>query len=105
MHPVFHSVLERSVGFGLQLHIGPICRRPAHFDGDNMVQNKRPPRKDFWDDLLIAMFERLWTENWRPKNKTEVENAMLDWAASHGKQLGPTSVKIPAGKLFKLTQH
>jgi len=63
------------------------------------------PRKEFWDDLWLAMFKRLWVENWQPKNQAEVEKAMLDWAAENGKDLGPTSVKTPAKKLFLLTKE
>jgi hypothetical protein len=62
------------------------------------------PRKEFWDDLWLAMFERLWLTDWKPKNQTEVENAMLYWAAKQGHKLGSTIVKKPAGKLFLLTK-
>jgi hypothetical protein len=62
------------------------------------------PRKEFWDDLWLAMFERLWLTDWKPKKQAEIEKAMLNWAAENGHSLGPTSVKKPASKLFALCQ-
>jgi hypothetical protein len=58
------------------------------------------PRKEFWDDLLIAIFAQIYEGALTPKSQADLENAMLDWASAHGHQLGETSVKGPARKLF-----
>ena len=60
------------------------------------------PRKEFWDDLLIAIFAKAWLGNWQPKHQADVEKAMLDWASKNNHELGETSVKGPAKKLFEL---
>jgi hypothetical protein len=60
------------------------------------------PRKEFWDDLYIAIFEKFWLENFTPRNQEEVARAMLDWAATKEVELGETSVKIPARKMWAL---
>lgn len=58
-------------------------------------------RKPFWDDLLIAMFEQLWDgAQPAPTCAADIERAMLDWVENNGHELGPTSVKAPAKKLF-----
>jgi hypothetical protein len=58
------------------------------------------PRKEFWDDLFIEMFERLWLGTFTPTRAADLERAMLDWASAKGFDLGETSVKAPARKLF-----
>jgi hypothetical protein len=58
------------------------------------------PRKAFWDDLLIAMFLKIWSDNWAPKTQAEIQRAMLDWASDHDHQLSETSVRETAKKLF-----
>jgi hypothetical protein len=59
------------------------------------------PRKEFWDDLLIAMFVKIWNGELTPQSQADIERAMLDWAQENGEQLGDTSVKGPAKKLFR----
>src|SRR5262249_52632921 len=58
------------------------------------------PRKDFWDDLLIAIFARIYRGDLKPKSQADIEKAMLDWASANGHELGETSVKTPARKLY-----
>jgi hypothetical protein len=59
-------------------------------------------RKSFWDDLLIAMFEQLWDGSLpAPTCAADIERAMLEWAENNEKELGATSVKEPARKLYK----
>jgi hypothetical protein len=62
------------------------------------------PRKEFWDDLLIAIFRRLYLDNFRPKSQSDVEKAMLSWASQNGHDLSESSVKSPARKLFSLVR-
>jgi hypothetical protein len=62
------------------------------------------PRKEFWDDLLIAMFEKFWLESFTPRTQADVERAMLDWVSNNGEKLSESTVKVPARKLWKLFQ-
>jgi hypothetical protein len=59
------------------------------------------PRKAFWDDLLIAMFVKIWNNELKPQTQADIERAMLDWASTNGFPLGETIVKEPAKKLFR----
>lgn len=59
------------------------------------------PRKEFWDDLWIAIFAQLWDGKLKPTTQSDIERAMLDWAERRGEKLGETTVKKPAQKLFK----
>lgn len=58
------------------------------------------PRKQFWDDLFIAMFDGIWQGTLKPRRAADLERAMLDWASANGHQLSESSVKTPARKLF-----
>ena len=40
------------------------------------------PRADYWEDALIAMFEKLWLGELTPKTQAEIERAMADYIAS-----------------------
>jgi len=73
--------------------------------------SKRPtgrPRADWWDDLLIAMFRRLWEDNWTPRTQAEVVEAMHQWLADNPgddpdapRQAGDTALKERARKLLE----
>lgn len=58
------------------------------------------PRKDFWDDLVIATMKAVWEGELRPTRQAEVERWMLDWAARNDHAIGETSVKTPAKKIM-----
>ncbi len=58
------------------------------------------PRKEFWDDLLIAIFKKIWDGDLQPANQEAVAKAMLEWAEMRRFKLSETSVKAPAKKLF-----
>lgn len=58
------------------------------------------PRKDFWDDLVIATMKAIWEGDLRPTSQAEVERWMLDWAARNDHAIGETSVKTPARKIL-----
>lgn len=60
------------------------------------------PRKEFWDDLWLAMFEKAWVDNWQPQKAPEIQKAMLNWADERGYELSLGSVKEPAKKLLLL---
>lgn len=58
------------------------------------------PRKDFWDDLVIATMRAIWVGDFQPASQADVEHWMLDWAARNGHEIGETSVKAPAKKIL-----
>jgi hypothetical protein len=74
----------------------PPAKRPANKGGR--------PRKEFWDDLLIAIFKQIWDGDLQPQTQADIERAMLDWASDNGHQLSESSVKTPARKLFAATR-
>ena len=62
------------------------------------------PRKDFWDDLVIATMKAVWEGDFQPASQAELERWMLDWAARNGHGIGETSVKAPAKKIWAAGQ-
>ena len=58
------------------------------------------PRKDFWDDLVIATMKAVWEGDLQVSRQADVERWMLDWASRNGHAIGETSVKAPAKKIL-----
>jgi hypothetical protein len=78
---------------------------PATAPASTIVPTKGGrPAKEFWHDLLIAIFKQIWDGELQPQTQADIERAMLDWASEHGHDLGETSVKVPAKKLFAACQ-
>jgi hypothetical protein len=59
------------------------------------------PKKEFWDEMWVAIFGQLWSNKLVPEKQSDIETAMLDWAEKRGHKLGETTVKKPAQKLFR----
>lgn len=57
-------------------------------------------RKEWWDDLLIEVARALFAGHLIPKRQSDIEKFMLDWAASHDHDVGPTAVRERARKLW-----
>lgn len=72
----------------------------THAERSSKVPAAGRLRKEFWDDLIIAVCKRIWDGDLQPTCQADVERAMLDWASEHGHSLGTTSVKAPAKKVF-----
>lgn len=76
---------------------------PAAFGGTAppVPKNKggRPPAA-FADDLMCAIFGLVHQGDFDPKNQTDVEKAMLDWAVQNDHELGPTVAREKARKVF-----
>lgn len=89
--PVDLGAMFASAGIA-ELPTSPIEAPAKHAGG--------APRKEFWDDLLIEMFQVLWLGELKPNRQADLERAMLDWASGKGYSLGESSVKAPARKLF-----
>lgn len=66
------------------------------------------PAADWWDDLLIEMFRKLWEDKWSPRTQAELVEAMHEWLSqnpgddpSKVRQAGDTALKERARKLFQ----
>lgn len=60
----------------------------------------RPPQP-WWDDMWCAVTSLIIHGALVPKRLSEIENAMLTWAAVKGHEISPTAVKPKAKKLFE----
>jgi hypothetical protein len=59
------------------------------------------PRKDWWDDFWIDICRQIYEGDLKPARQADLERAMLDWVSAHGYEVGETSIKTAARKLFK----
>jgi hypothetical protein len=61
------------------------------------------PPKAWWDDFWIAMCGQLWG-GFIPERQADLERLMHDWASEHGHNVGETTIKTAARKLFRAWQ-
>ena len=59
------------------------------------------PRKDWWDDFWIDICRQIYENDLKPARQADLERAMLDWVSDHGYEVGETTIKSAARKLFK----
>jgi hypothetical protein len=59
------------------------------------------PRKDWWDDFWIDICGQIYEGTLRPARQADLERAMLDWVSDHGHDVGETTIKSAARKLFR----
>jgi hypothetical protein len=69
------------------------------------IERRGRLRKEFWDDLLIAIFKKIYDGDLKPKTQADIERAMLQWVTENGHELGDSAVRAPARKLFKALQE
>jgi hypothetical protein len=69
------------------------------------------PKAEWWDDLLIEMFRRLWEGKWSPRNQAELVSAMHEWLASNPgddpdkpREASDTALKARAKKMFDVLE-
>lgn len=69
------------------------------------------PRAEWWDDLLIEMFRRLWEDSWTPRTQAELVDAMHEWLAHNPgenpakpREASDTALKARAKKLFDILE-
>lgn len=74
--------------------------RTAAGDGAAPVNKGGRPLKAFWDDLWVAIFRQIYLGQLTPGKQADIENAMLDWASQNGHELGESSARNAARKLF-----
>lgn len=60
-----------------------------------------PSPKEFWDDMLLAMFRRIYVDGWEPERLADLEKAMHTWLAERGKSAGERTVRNIAKKLLE----
>lgn len=60
------------------------------------------PRKEFWEDLLVAIFDQLWHGELTPKTQADVEGAMHDWLSANGHDASERSVRQRAKSLWNV---
>lgn len=58
------------------------------------------PRKEWWDDFWIAICGQIYEGDLKPKTQSELEKVMLDWVENHNADVGETTIKAAAKKLF-----
>jgi hypothetical protein len=59
------------------------------------------PRKDFWDDFWIEICGQIYEGDLKPKSQADLERAMFEWVENRGHEVGETTIKAAARKLFK----
>lgn len=66
------------------------------------------PAAEWWDDLLIEMFRRLWEDRWSPRTQTDLVRAMHEWLAQNPgddpakpREAGDTTLELRARKFFQ----
>ena len=77
-------------------------------DARSAAKSRGRPKAEWWDDLLIEIFRRLWEENWTPRTQAELVEAMHEWLARNPgddpekpREAGDTVLKARARKLFE----
>jgi hypothetical protein len=58
------------------------------------------PRKEFWDDFWIEICGRIYEGDLKPKTQADLERAMIEWVENRGYEVGETTIKAAARKLF-----
>ena len=59
------------------------------------------PRKEFWDDFWIEICGQIYEGDLKPETQADLERAMLEWVENRGGEVGETTIKAAARKLFK----
>jgi hypothetical protein len=60
------------------------------------------PRKDFWEDMLVEMFDQLWHGQLIPKTQADIESAMQDWLSLNDYEASERSIRQRAQRLWKV---
>lgn len=59
------------------------------------------PRKEWWDDFWIEICRQIYDNELNPKTQADLERAMFEWVENQGFDVGETTIKAAAKKLFK----
>jgi hypothetical protein len=59
------------------------------------------PQKAFWEDLWVEIARQLFLGDLKPERQADIEKAMLDFVSARGEEVGETTVRDSAKKLWK----
>lgn len=60
------------------------------------------PRLEFWEPLLIEMFDQLWHGKLAPKTQADIEGAMHNWLSANSHSASERAVRQRAQSLWKV---
>lgn len=91
---------------GVNTLLPPVSKRNETQPGKSPSPNPNPvkhaggaPRKEWWDDFWIEICRQIW-ENGPPKSQADLQRAMHQWVENNGGDVGDTTIKKAAKKLF-----
>jgi hypothetical protein len=93
VHSTLPAPVDRAPGSGEPEARPPLTSEAANKGG--------APRKEWWDDFWIEICRQIWEDGLVPNTQADLERTMHDWVASHGHDVGETTIKTAARKLFK----
>jgi hypothetical protein len=59
------------------------------------------PKADWWDDLWVEICRQIYEGELIPKRQADIERAMLEWVTNRGEDVGATTIRPRASKLWK----
>ena len=77
---------------------------PPPYEPDKATERKNKggrPLADFWDSLWCAVCGSIYRGDLHPKRQADIERWMLQWASDHGHEVGESTVRPRARKLFE----
>jgi hypothetical protein len=82
--------------------VDPLVTRLAPLLPAAPLQNKGgAPRKEWWDDLWVAICLKIYRAELIPTKQKHIEDAMMDWVEKHGdEKVGVQTVRPAARKLW-----
>jgi hypothetical protein len=87
---------QRMTGYPAPMPLDITAREPA----EAPINKGGRPRKEWWDDFWIDICGLIYEGKLNPKTQAELERAMLEWVENHGHDVGDTTIKKAAKKLF-----
>lgn len=64
------------------------------------TQGGRPPA-NWWEDLIIDIFAKIYLGDLKPERQSHVEDAMNDWLVAHGHSASGSTVRKRARKVWE----
>lgn len=92
--------LEGFSGFNRTAQPNPIVTTEASVQKKNTGGR---PRKEYWEDAIVEMFERLFHGTLIPTVQADIEKAMAEWISDkHGDFPSEASIRTRAAKVWKV---
>ena len=80
---------------------GAVSTKPAEAAKPTEPHKGGRPRKVFWDDFWIEICGQIYEGDLKPKSQADLERAMFEWVENRDHEIGETTIKAAARKLFK----